>query len=71
MIQRRRGRTATTLAALLVTAAVTLAGCGGANDAHDNSPRTTRSEDQPTPGPQSGTNPAGGQPVPGSSPANG
>ena len=34
-------------------------------------PSTTRSEDTPEKGPQSGTNPAGGEPVSGSTPANG
>jgi hypothetical protein len=31
-------------------------------------PSTTRSEDAPDTGPQSGPNPAGGEPVPGSAP---
>jgi hypothetical protein len=34
-------------------------------------PRTTQLDDAPATGPQSGTNPAGDEPVPGSAPANG
>jgi hypothetical protein len=54
------------LGALGVTACGDDSGSGGRR-----TPATTRSEDTPDTGPQSGPNPAGGEPVPGSAPANG
>jgi hypothetical protein len=48
-------------------------GCSddGGSGTGGQAPSTTRSEDTPDPGPQSGTNPAGGEPVPGSAPPGG
>jgi hypothetical protein len=61
----------------VVSCAVLLGALGVAACSDDNgsggrkTPPTTRSEDTPRTGPQSGPNPAGGEPVPGSAPANG
>jgi hypothetical protein len=71
MGNRTRVRMAAALAALVATAGFSLVGCGGSSDSPGGVTRTTQSEDQPDPGPQSGTNPAGGEPVPGTSPASG
>jgi hypothetical protein len=54
----------------LVALSMSALGCSD-DSAPARTPNTTRSEDQPDPGPQTGQNPAGGEPVPGTSPANG
>ena len=71
MTHRTRARTAAALATLIVSGALVLTGCGASDGAPDHTTRTTQSEDPPESGPQSGPNPAGGEPVPGTSPANG
>jgi hypothetical protein len=70
MASFRRGAASAVLVLLLGASGVAAcsdssAGSGGKN------PSTTRSEDTPEKGPQSGPNPAGGEPVPGTSPASG
>jgi hypothetical protein len=51
-------------------AAFGVAGCSddGGSGSGGKNPSTTHSEDAPDTGPQSGPNPAGGEPVPGSAP---
>jgi len=72
MGHRTRARMAAAPAALVATAGLSLLGCGGgSSDSKGGVTRTTQSEDLPDPGPQSGTNPAGGEPVPGTRPATG
>jgi hypothetical protein len=57
---------------VLLVGAAGVSACGDDDSGSGGkAPSTTRSEDAPEKGPQSGTNPAGGEPVPGSTPANG
>ena len=66
----RRGVASAVLVFLVGASGVAACSDGSAGSGGKN-PSTTRSEDPPQTGPQSGTNPAGGEPVPGTSPANG
>jgi hypothetical protein len=57
------------LAAFGVTGCSDDGGSGGGGGGGGKSASTTQPDDSPTQGPQSGTNPAGDEPVPGSAPA--
>ena len=54
--------------AALLLVPIVAAGCGD-DSAPAKTPNTTHSEDAPDTGPQSGPNPAGGEPEPGTTPA--
>jgi len=63
------------LASALLVLLVGAAGASACSDDDSGSggkvPSTTRPDDAPETGPQSGPNPAGDEPVPGTAPANG
>lgn len=60
-------RRAVATALLVLTLGVVVGACSD-DSSSGKVPPTTRSEDMPNTGPQSGTNPAGGEPVNGTTP---
>ena len=59
------------ISAAVLVFGVTVTACSDNAGNGSETPRTTQSEDAPQQGPQSGNNPAGTEPVNGSSPPNG
>jgi hypothetical protein len=64
----RRAVALVSVAVLMGAVGVTACSDDGGSGGGSRNPSTTRAEDAPDTGPQSGPNPAGSEPVPGSAP---